>query len=215
VVHESDAQRSGNPSGIASGGASLENANRSGRWTAFLAAVLPCIAMEVWLHFDLRALESGEVESIYVWEPIAWLYEVAGYWGAMSVMPWFVVLWFFVTVSVGRPGVFRASVVLLLSAACLALWGVAAWVVYLPFREGDGFQPIACAIGALPALLGCGFGFLAWRNARMPVEQIVTPKPSRVDTCVEENKWAKAAVVAAIVAIISAVVGMMIYVSMH
>lgn len=215
MVHESDTQRSDNRSGSASGGASVENANRSGRWTAFLVVLLCSTVMEVWLHFDLGALESGEVESIQVWSPIGLLYEVAGYWGAMSVMPGIVVLWFIVTVSIGHPRVFRAFVVLLLSAACLALWVVAAWVVYLPFREGDGFQPVVCAFAGFLALLGCGFGFLAWRNARMPVEQIVTPKPSRLDTCVEENKWAKAAVVVAIIAIISSVLGMMIYLSMH
>ena len=38
-----------------------------------------------WLSKDLSRLHKGEVESVEVWLPIAFLYKVGGYWGALSI----------------------------------------------------------------------------------------------------------------------------------
>ncbi len=193
---------------------SIKNAKKGlGIWVVFCVWSLPAVAMEIWLYSQLAALESGTVESITVWWPVAQLYSAAGFWGAMSVWPGCIFLILLYTLMCYAPWVARVYAVLLLSVACLALLCVAAWVVYMPVREGEGVPAVVAAIGGFLALVGCGFGFLAWHTAREPADDIAKAKPARIDTFIEQNKWAKAAVAAAIIVIISAVMGMVIYFS--
>ncbi len=48
-----------------------------------LAGILA--GLTVFLYRDFAKLESGEVESMKVWAPIALLYNIAGMWGGLSI----------------------------------------------------------------------------------------------------------------------------------
>ncbi|MBK8562476.1 MAG: hypothetical protein IPN76_03800 [Saprospiraceae bacterium] len=43
--------------------------------------------LSIWIIHDLNKLESGEIESVRIWAPIAMLYEILGYWAAVLIMP--------------------------------------------------------------------------------------------------------------------------------
>jgi hypothetical protein len=45
------------------------------------------LAMTVMTVMDLNALESGEVETVWLWAPIVSLYERFGYWPAVLLPP--------------------------------------------------------------------------------------------------------------------------------
>jgi ABC-type uncharacterized transport system permease subunit len=45
------------------------------------------ILLSVWIFFDLNNLESGNVDSIHLLAPIAWLYRSGGYWLAVLATP--------------------------------------------------------------------------------------------------------------------------------
>ena len=186
---------------------------RSVLWNGYLIAGLA--VLEFILYFQLKGLESGQVESVRVWAPVAAMYKLAGFWGAMSVLPALGVL---ALLGQSIPFPFKLQkvlVVLTLGMTCLAFWGLAIWIVFLPVSDGEGFRPIFLAFAALPALLGSGFGFLAWHNLRLPLEGTSAPKPSAIHSLVEQDKRVKAAVVIAIVAIIGGVLALMVYYSLH
>ena len=44
-------------------------------------------AASAWIAFDIGRLESGAVEHVDLWAPIAFLYEHLGYWAAVMAMP--------------------------------------------------------------------------------------------------------------------------------
>ena len=41
----------------------------------------------VWTCFDLNRVESGEVDSVTIWGPVAFLYDIGGYWVAVFAVP--------------------------------------------------------------------------------------------------------------------------------
>jgi hypothetical protein len=43
--------------------------------------------LSIWIIHDLNRLESGEVESVTIWSPIASFYEFLGYWPAVLMVP--------------------------------------------------------------------------------------------------------------------------------
>ena len=45
--------------------------------------------LSIMICMDLNSLEAGEVESVRVWLPIAFLYNNAGYWVAILTVPAF------------------------------------------------------------------------------------------------------------------------------
>ena len=45
------------------------------------------IALAAWVAYDLSQLESGQLESVRIWAPIALLYEYCGYWFAIMCIP--------------------------------------------------------------------------------------------------------------------------------
>jgi hypothetical protein len=45
------------------------------------------IGLSLWTYFDLNNLESGNVESVRLWEPISLLYEFGGFWIAVLATP--------------------------------------------------------------------------------------------------------------------------------
>lgn len=40
-----------------------------------------------WFYYELLQLESGEIESVRVWVPIAMLYDTLGFWPAVGLLP--------------------------------------------------------------------------------------------------------------------------------
>ena len=167
-------------------------------------------AWESLVYWQLVSLESGQSESERFWIPIARLYEAAGFWGAMSVLP-VLGLCLVANFLVLRLNLQRAVSVLLLAVTGLALWGIAMVVVIPP--ESEGFQPITLALASPFALMGSGVGYLAWRITRAPLQQLSIPRPSRFVAMAEENKWVQAAIVIAIVAILGGIFGMAAYFS--
>jgi hypothetical protein len=43
--------------------------------------------LSIWIYLDLNSLESGEVDSVRLWEPVAFLYNIGGYWAAILTVP--------------------------------------------------------------------------------------------------------------------------------
>ncbi|MFM2266747.1 MAG: hypothetical protein RL757_187 [Bacteroidota bacterium] len=54
--------------------------------TLMLSAIVFPI-LSIWIWFDLNSLESNEVESVRIWEPVAFLYNIGGYWLAVLSTP--------------------------------------------------------------------------------------------------------------------------------
>lgn len=43
--------------------------------------------LSAWIIYDLSALETGTEESVRIWAPIAFLYNIGGYWPAILATP--------------------------------------------------------------------------------------------------------------------------------
>ncbi|MES2575348.1 MAG: hypothetical protein V4572_10425, partial [Bacteroidota bacterium] len=43
--------------------------------------------LSVWIYFDLKDLESGTVEYVRLWAPIYILYNLGGFWLAVTATP--------------------------------------------------------------------------------------------------------------------------------
>ncbi len=45
------------------------------------------IILSVWTLLDLNSLESGTAESVRLWGPVSFLYDLGGYWLAVLTTP--------------------------------------------------------------------------------------------------------------------------------
>lgn len=54
-----------------------------------IGAPLIMLPLTAWVAYDMERLSSGEVEQVRVWAPVALLYDLFGYWGAVLVFPLF------------------------------------------------------------------------------------------------------------------------------
>ena len=64
----------------------------------YLFGIVCACGLSAWVYSDLSALESGEVESVILWAPIAMAYDFLGFWGAVSILPVLVVFLIFLDV---------------------------------------------------------------------------------------------------------------------
>lgn len=56
-------------------------------WKGKLLWSLLAAGLAVWVYHDLAAVDSGAVESVSVWWPVALLYEHVGFWPAVLLLP--------------------------------------------------------------------------------------------------------------------------------
>jgi hypothetical protein len=61
----------------------------------FYISIPAFIILSIWIYYDLNELETGNVETVRLWAPIAFLYENGGYWLAILTTPILgIICWF-------------------------------------------------------------------------------------------------------------------------
>jgi len=62
---------------------------RTFSWFDDLVGAAICLGAGAWVYMDLLSLERGEVESVKVWAPLAFLYNHFGFYPSTLALPLF------------------------------------------------------------------------------------------------------------------------------